>query len=299
VKRYLLLCLLFALPGLALTGCRATYSADNIKQAITAICEKEYGVEVGVLTNDKTIGAVLQADELLQNDLTLSDRALQKIEHAMLTVSRVTLSSELHYDFFVIIARDAKTGLQVSFVRYLKDIRRLLTDDISRNEYFQRMLIEVEALPGGTNATSVRMKDYRLGDFLASQIAERMRQQLEQNVVVARLFKLEDVEGEYVSVRRAGERAPVSGTFRLTLLFHPQAPAFTAVANEALRENFNRIFLRTAQTVTRRYDFNGYEGLELVDGSGRRLAYFDRKEFTKDTVNTLMELIRSLKEKGK
>jgi len=213
-------------------------------------------------------------------------------------VSRVTLSAEPQYDFFVVVIRDPKAGVQVSFVRYLKDVRRLLMDDISRNDYFQRMLIEVEPLSAST-PTAYRLPEYRFPEFLARQIAERSRQQLELNVVVTRLFKLEDVEGEYVPLRRIGERMPLTGNIRLRLIFHPATPPFATLASPALRDEFARSFLHTAQTVTRRYEFHAFEGLELVDGSDQPLAYFDRKAFEKDSVSSLMELIRSLKDKGK
>lgn len=289
---------IFACVGLLalLPACRATYPSGNVRQAIAAMCQKEYGVQVQVLTAGKTIGAVLTTNNLLQSDLSLSDKALEKIEHVMLTVSRVALSSETPYEFFVIAAQDRKAGLQVTFVRYLKDIRRLLTDDISRNEYFQRMLIEVSLLPPTSGEPT--LKEYSLSEFLVRQISDRLRQQIDQNTVVTRLFGVQDVEGKYVPVRRKGERAALSGVLRMVVTFHPQAPAFETVATPALRESFTRLFLRNAQTLTRRYDFFGYEGLELVDGKGRRLAYFDRKEFTKDTVNTLMELIKSIKDKS-
>lgn len=282
-----------------LPGCRATYSGDRIKDTIIEMCRKEYGVAVDVQVAGRTLGAVLTTDNLLQSDLTLSDRALEKLEHVMLTVSRVTLSAEVPYEFFVVVVRDPKAGVQVSFVRYLKDVRRLLIDDISRNEYFQRMLIEVEQLPAGASGMSFRLPEVRLADFICRQTAERARQDLQANLVVARLFRLETVNGEYVPLERPGQRTPLSGTLRLRLVFHPDAPPFETVATPLLRDELLRSFLHTAQTVTRRYEFQAFEGLELVDQTGRRLAYYDRKAFTQDTVNTLMDLIRSLKDKKK
>jgi hypothetical protein len=299
VNRRVLLRVL-ALGALALLGaCRATYTGDRIRDTIVQMCRKEYGVAVDVQTAGRTLGAVITTDDLLQSDLTLSDRALKKLENVILTVSRVTLSSEFPYEFFVVVVRDPKAGVQVSFVRYLKDVRRLLTDDISRNEYFQRMLIEVEMLPVGLPGAAYRLPEVRLADFICRQIAERMRQEIDANVVVSRLFRLENVDGAYEPLPRPGERTPLSGNLRLRLIFHPDAPPFATIASPTLRDEFLQTFLRTARTVTRRYEFQAFEGLDLVDGAGLRLAYFDRKAFSQDSVNTLMDLIRSLKDKGK
>lgn len=287
------------LVGLGLAGCRATYTTGTVADTIREMCQREYGVDVKVLTAGKTIGAFLPVENLVQSDLSLSDGALDKVEHVMLTVSRVTLSSEFPYQFFTITAQDAGTGIRVTFIRFIKDIRRLLTDDISRNDYFQRMLLEVEFAPEGETgrAAAFTLREVSMGDFLARQLARRANQELLLNLVAARLFRVLDVEGAYLPVLSPGERTSVSGDFRLTLRFHPEAPPFESVADPALREDFLRLFFRTAQTLIRRYEFYRYDGLEIVDPDGRRLAYYDRQQFTRDTVNTLMELIRNLRPK--
>jgi len=282
--------------GLALlgSGCKSTYSSGSVNQAISDICQKEYGVQVGVHAEDNTVDVYLPATNVLKSDMTFSDHVLDKIEHVMLTATRVTLSSEMKYDFFVLTTRDLRTGVEVSFVRYIKDIRRLITDDISRTDFFQRMLIDVKRVDP---ATPYSFKAYRLQDFLASQLAERLRQDLELNLVASRLFRLVDLEGAYVVLPATQPHALPIAVFRITLFFQPDAPVYETVGTPALRDDFARLFLHTAQIVARRYEFRAFDGLELVDTTGRRLAYFDRKEFNRDSVSTLMELIRSLKDK--
>ncbi|NTV52291.1 MAG: hypothetical protein HGA76_04670 [Candidatus Firestonebacteria bacterium] len=290
-----LLAITLVLAGLG-AGCKSTYSKGAVSQAISDICEKEYGVRVGVQTGENTVSVFLPAANVLKNDMSFSDHVLDKIEHVMLTATRVTLSSEMKYDFFVLTTRDSRTGVEIAFVRYIKDIRRLITDDISRTDFFQRMLIEVKRVDP---AAPPQFKNYRLQDFLASQLAERLRQDLSLNVVAGRLFHLVDLEGAYVVVPAPQRHLLPTAVFRITLLFHPDAPPFETMGTSALRDDFSRLFLHTAQIVTRRYDFRAFDGLELVDRTGRRLAYFDRKEFNRDSVSTLMELIRSLKDKTK
>jgi uncharacterized protein (DUF3820 family) len=249
-----------------------------------------------VRTGGNTVDVYLPATNVLKSDMTFSDHVLDKIEHVMLTATRVTLSAEMKYDFFVLTTRDLRTGVEVSFVRYLKDIRRLITDDISRTDFFQRMLIEVRRVEP---SAPYEFKAYRLQDFLASQLADRLRQDLALNLVANRLFRLVDLEGEYIVIPPPQKHTLPTAVFRITLLFHPDAPAFETLGTPALRDDFARLFLHTAQIVTRRYEFHAFDGLELVDRTGRRLAYFDRKEFNRDSISTLMELIRSLKNKNR
>lgn len=274
---------------LACAGCSATYPTGTVIETVRDMCEREYGVAVDVTTDDKTVIASIPVEKLLQSDLSLSDRALDKIEDVMLTVSRVTLSSEFPYDFFVVDARDAETGVRVRFIRYVKDIRRLLTDDISRSDYFQRMLIKVD-YGGGTTEGGVTT-----GEFLAAQIAQRLHQHFQLNLVAARLFHLAGVDGTFVPVSSPAGKTVVSGVFRLTLITRPGAPPLAEAGNPDLREDLYQLCFRTAQNLTRRYEFSLFDGLELVDMNGERLAEFPREEFTRDTVNTLMELIRKLR----
>ncbi len=295
-KRGVVFLVACVLAGVLVSGCKPTYKTGAAHQAIMEICEKEYNVRVSVQTNDKTIGVFIPSINVLKSDLSFSDHVLEKIEHVMLTVTRVSLSSETKYDFFVVSTRDVRTGVEISFVRYIKDIRRLIMDDISRTDFFQRMIIDANVV--SPNSPYV-LKSYNLHEFLAAQLGERMRQDLELNLVAARLFRLQNIEGAYVvQPAESGHGLPTK-LLRLTLMFHPDAPAFETVGSALVRDDFTRLFLHTAQIVTRRYEFQDFDGMELVDRTGRRLAFFDRKEFTRDTVNTLMELIRSLKEKTK
>jgi len=285
--------------GPCLAGCRASYPTGSVKQTIARICEDEYGVKVEVKETGRTIGALIVVKNMLLSDLSFSDQVLKKIEDVMLTVSRITLSSEENYEFFVIAILDPDTGIQVSFVRYIKDIRRLITDDISRNDYFQRLLIETEIRQPwqSESAPPYHLKDYKLQDFLARQISERIQLQLQLNLVSRRIFQIEGIEGEYYTAEKNRAHFKDQGVFRLTVRFHPEAPLFESVGAPEIRKNFTHMLRRTARTVIKRYKFTAFEGFEIVDGAGKRLAYFDRQAFDKDSMNTLMELIRSIKQK--
>jgi len=289
--------LIFLLLTPLFAGCRASYPTGSVEETIRKLCEKEYGVAVQVKAVGKTIGALIVMEDILLSDLTFSDQALNKIENVMLTTSRVTLSSEFTYDFFIVTIMDAKTGVQVSFVRYIKDIRRLIMDDISRSDYFQRLLIEVNITQPSLahQLVTYKLKEYQLSEFLARQIAERLRTQLQMNLVIERLFHISGIQGDFLP----GPRRPADGCFQLTLYFYPSAPPFTTIGTPELREDFMKLLFTTAQKVIRRYEFTNFAGMAIVDESGRQMAYYDREEFSKGSMNTLMELIRSIKEKEK
>ncbi|MCD4813664.1 hypothetical protein K8S19_08240 [bacterium] len=297
MKRISKLVILLGLVIPVMAGCRASYPTGSVEETIKQICEKEYGVDVTVATRNKTVGALIVMPDTLLSDLTFSDQALNKIENVMLTTSRVTLSSEFVFDFFVISLRDADTGVEVSFVRYIKDIRRLIMDDISRSDYFQRLLIEVSAqAPVPKNSRGIhKLKDYSVPDFLAAQIAERVRLKFQMSFISERLFSISGVQGIFDKKDKPGD-----GLFILTLHFLPDAEPFKSFdVPAAVKEDFKKLIFTTASQVVRRYEFDDFAGMRIQDAQNRQLAYYDRGAFSKTSMNTLMELIRTIKKKDK
>ncbi len=298
MPKYALLLAVIIFSGI-LPGCKNTYPEGSSEQAIKAICEKEYKVDVTVKSAGHTIGAMMVLPHAIMDDVSLSDRAYGKIENVMLTATRVTLSSAFQYDFFVVSILDPVSRVEVSFVRYVKDIRRLITDDISRNDYFQRMLIQTRFIPPVTAGIppAYPLKDIRLKDFLVQQIVDRVKLQMTVNLIIKRLFSLADITGRYVPVPDLGNQYPDAGVLRLQLMFLPGAPPFETMGTKALRDNFKNVILDTAKKVYRRYEFKDCEGLQLVDNQGRLLASYDRQALEKGGGNSLMQLFDALKRK--
>ncbi|MFH1259369.1 MAG: hypothetical protein ABII74_06125 [Elusimicrobiota bacterium] len=131
------------------TGCKATYSKDVVPESIINICRKEYQLEVKVKIIGKTVGVYAEINDLLDVALGLSSKAAEKLSDILSSISRVTLSTDADLDFFVLSARDPKiNGVQIVVSRCITDTKRLMTGDISHNEYFQRMDIDIQLKAG-------------------------------------------------------------------------------------------------------------------------------------------------------
>ncbi len=282
-----------------MTGCKTTYPEGSSEQAIKEICQKEYKVDVKVKSVGHTIGALVVLPHAIMDDVSLSDRAFSKLQNVQLTATRVTLSSAFQYDFFVISILDPIAQVEVSFVQYIKDIRRLYIDDISRNDYFQRMLIQTRFVPSVSPEAPplYPLKDIQLKDFLAQQIVDRVKLQLTVNLIIKRLFALADVTGRYDSVPALVDQYPDAGVLTLQLLFLPGAPPFETMGTTTLRDNFKNVILDTVKKVYRRYEFRDCEGLRVVDNQGRLLASYDRQALEKGGGNSLMQLFDAIKKK--
>ncbi len=167
-------CMRASLPALALaaalfsgtfTGCSSglsSYPFERIKDSLAEICQKEYGIqELEVKIAGTTIGVFLPLKKLFAADFkeaaisgkirnleTLfepSPEALEKVEDVLFSISRVLLSTDRPFSFYVLQATDIeKTGLQLILTGFVDDIKRVRVWDISRNEYRKRVIHELK-----------------------------------------------------------------------------------------------------------------------------------------------------------
>lgn len=144
-------------------GCRTdSYPVAKLREAVFKICADEYGIDdVDVKIAGDTIGVYLPLQKLFAADFketaitgkvrnleTLfepSPEALEKIEDVLFTISRVILSTDKAFKFYVLQATDAeKTGMQFILTGCVDDIKRVRVWDISRNEYRKRVIHELK-----------------------------------------------------------------------------------------------------------------------------------------------------------
>lgn len=162
-RNFLVLGLLAALSLSLFQGCKSeSYPVSKLKEAVLKICEEEYGIDdVDVKIAGDTIGVYLPLQKLFAADFketaitgkvrnleTLfepSPEALEKIEDVLFTISRVILSTDKAFKFYVLQATDAdKTGMQFILTGCVDDIKRVRVWDISRNEYRKRVIHELK-----------------------------------------------------------------------------------------------------------------------------------------------------------
>ncbi len=144
-------------------GCiqKSSYPASAIKASLLEICRKEYGIEdIDVKIVEDTLGVYLPLKKLFAADFkeaavtgkvrnleTLfepSPEALEKVEDVLFSISRVILSTDKPFKFYVLQATDIeKTGMQLVLSGYVDDIKRVRVSDISRTEYRKRVIHEL------------------------------------------------------------------------------------------------------------------------------------------------------------
>lgn len=217
-------------------GCQSTYPKERVGECIVELCEKEYSADVEVKITGKTVGVYIPISNLVDASLAISAEGIRKIDDVIMSVSRVALSTDAEFAFFIAVAQDPVIPeLELVIIRYVEDIKRFMVSDISRNEYFDRMITEFKFTPqiqkekemterfkslgyeaperflekyfksgdieeisdiGYWNGNFF-LKDIGKGEFLAKQIAERVKKDFARVDFLTSL-KVNRVEVKYV-----------------------------------------------------------------------------------------------------
>ena len=309
IRKFFTLSTVCCMLSAVLCGCSETYPRDKIKESIVDICKKEYKSDVLVETAGSTMVIYLPLSDLMDPTFALTKSASEKINDVIFSAARVALSTDAKIDFYCVIAHDVKMPeLQIIIIKSVSDVKRLFANDISRGEYMKRMLIDLRWNPQAKKEQIIKevfdkmsldpkwqdqvmadffrseptslgdigywgnkfyIKDITLAEFIAEQIASRIKLEFRDDKHLKENFLLRTAKGLY-SLNK-GKRL-----FRFEALAERSA-AGTASTIEDSDKIFETI-LSVASQVIHGYDFNDYDGVEISDQKEGRSIEIDPAE---------------------
>lgn len=137
---------------------KATYPTGKIEESVLKLCKNEYKLEdVKVKLVGSTLGVYIPAEGLVDPEMKLDEKAGKKIENVALSIHRVTTSTDMPLQFYILAARDTKTtGAEFILTGFVYDVVRVRLYDISRGEYFQRILRDFRFNPAIVGEKNIR-----------------------------------------------------------------------------------------------------------------------------------------------
>lgn len=258
MKRSLCYLLPIILLLLLFSACTSTYPKEKIIPSIVKMCQEEYGLKVIAKMAENTVGVYIALDNLLDQNLSVSQEAIEKIGNAMLVVQRVVLSTNYNIEFYSLTVVDKKLpSIEFNLSGYIKDIKRAYTLDISRGEYHQRIARDLKLnLSSLVTADNFSVKPIKLADFLAEQIVGRLKANFEED----KTLKVNKIYGEFKE-----------GEFLFSLDISPKEKN-----KEILKESLTLI-----DFVLRRYDFQDFKKVELKNLAGEEILQIRREDLPK------------------
>lgn len=303
------LVIFFAYCALSLNGCAPTYPKEKFRESILKICKNEYKLDVKIETIGKTIAIYIPLHDLMDFTFTLTASASEKINDVILSVSRVALSSDANYNFFCIVAHDVRIPeIQLVIIKSVMDVKRFLLNDISRSEYSKRMLIDLRLSPQAQKERSIKevfekmgldkkwqeqvmndffrsepaglgdigywnnhfyVKDISHAEFLAEQIASRIRIESREDKNLVGLFLIKSAKGTYAS--KFGKRY-----YRFEVAADPKW--FKDIDYKDVSNKIMQLVLRVAGHVLHGYSFAEFEYVEVLNQTDGRYLKVSRND---------------------
>ena len=315
MRRFLISLLCASLVLVTLTGCGPTYPKEKFEESIVKVCKNEYKLDVKVEAIGKTVAIYVPLPDLMDFTFAITKSASEKINDVILTVSRVMLSTDAKFDFYCIIAHDVKIPeIQIVIIKTVDDVKRFLLNDISRGEYSKRMIVDVRLNPQAQKERAIKevfqkmsldrkwqeevmndffragpsglgeigywngrfyIKDVTIPEFLAEQMANRVRIEFREKKDLADAYLIKSVKGLY-------NDKLAKPYFKLEVSAEPKSlkdANDSAAADKIFGET-----LAVAGHVVHVYRFDNFDYLEVVnqpDGKTLRVSRDDLEAFRK------------------
>lgn len=234
------------------------YPRERIPEEIIKLCQNEYNLPVKIRSTENTVWVYVPVDNMLDNDLKINKDFSETVDEVSLNISRTVLNAKNPPDFYVLAASDIKFGADYFIIGYVPDIIKHLHESISREDFISRHLMTFELNPkaiGDKDGKHLKIGDITLGNFIAEQIAYRIRTKFEEDALQNN-FKLKSVtsileEGSFkvsIDIEKSSEA---------TKIFEASAQAL-------------KIINYTIQS----YDFEDFTDVEIEDvASGKKSQY--------------------------
>ncbi|MEK6732880.1 MAG: hypothetical protein AABY55_04565 [Candidatus Omnitrophota bacterium] len=151
--------LVIILLSIVLSSCnKPSYPTGKVEDSVLKLCKDEYKLEnVKTKITGSTLGVYIPVEGLVDPDLKLNQDAGKKIENVAMSIHRVITSTDQPLKFYILTARDTKTtGAEFILTGFVYDVVRVRLFDISRGEYFQRILRDFRFNPSIAGEQKIR-----------------------------------------------------------------------------------------------------------------------------------------------
>lgn len=284
-----LLTSLFLFPA-----CESTYKRATLKESIRDLAKKEYKLDVEVKENGETIGIQYVVPNLMEQLLASDQEMWKKMEDLLLVLTRTALSTDHPPQFLLLDVVDQDNpAIHLRFTRYVRDIQKLMTDAISRTQFFDRLLIEFEIngkkIPFDPNdADAIRLMllmmesftsdkkaeknfivpDLKLMDFLSDVASNTMRRELREGKETADVVVLRDIKSRFDSSENQGPQFRVF----IDLVSKPGVPK----PSTWMREKVLPFVILKIQDLFKSYKFDQFTAITVMEMNSGQFLKADK-----------------------
>ena len=171
--------------------------------SVKALFRKEMGAEIQTALAGKTLYVSFEIRNMITTSFDLPKEVTDQLESAMLSISRISLSTDAEIDFTVIEARDLAWGVETVLIRRMQDLKDLFYWRISKADFDERLVLETRKMPARkfSGADGLREdRDWRnisLPEYMGRLVASRISLGTKANPFLSVLLGIEKVTADY------------------------------------------------------------------------------------------------------
>ena len=301
--------LMLAVIAMIASGCsKPTYPAARIEESVVKLCKNEYNISVRAKLQGSTFAVYMPFENLFDANLALSEEASDHLNDVLLSISRISLSTDADLQFYILIVQDPRIpDVQMIVIKSVDDLRKFFYGGISRNEYFKRMLYDVNFTPQAQKEKLIKnlfvnldiegidealdmylrkvgissindigywndeffIKDITLTEFFSKQIESRIRMEFRADKELAEKYRVIEIVGRY-------DEAEETPQFRISANIRPTKMP----TPEEKTQNINDVLeacLKVSSDVLSGYKFENFDHVEIFDNLNASKIYVEKE----------------------
>lgn len=130
--------------SIVLAGCAPSYPKDSVPVSIEKLLKKEYKLEGHAKIVGETVYLKVDLAGLISPEQKVLTDILKQVQGAALVITRVSLSSDAKIKNMVLVVSEPKFDLNLRIIQRLDDIKGFLYQRISKQDYEERLILEIE-----------------------------------------------------------------------------------------------------------------------------------------------------------
>jgi hypothetical protein len=232
-------------------GCSPSFPKGKITDSLRLLLKKEYKIDSDVSLNGKTLYLNVKLKGLTSTDTKDLTDVLKVIQGAMLTITRVSLSSDAKIEYMVVNAGDEKSILHITLIQRLEDVKGMLYQKISRTDYEGRLILEINTLLESKYKNN-QSYDLTMDEFIGRLIVSQVNGSTRNNPFLSVLFN--NVHLEYTSLA-GGELIIESNT----------------LINDSAKQLFIDMVKKQVKETVKKYKYSMLKNAKIVNKEGVEL----------------------------
>lgn len=126
-------------------SCGPTYPKETLTEDIEKVVKKESGCDAKVYIIKDTVYLDMPMDTVVSSKNEVFTEAINALQSGVFAITRIALSSDAVIKVIVITAFDPQYSVSLRMIQNIEDVKSYFYQRISKDDYEQRQLIEIEA----------------------------------------------------------------------------------------------------------------------------------------------------------